>query len=71
MDYAKQWYLSKTIWGSIAVIAGLALGSLGVDASDQLGTLPDTIIKAISAVMELAGALLAIYGRVKATTKVK
>lgn len=66
MSGTTPWYASKTIWGSIiAVGAGIAtVFGLKLDAplQDQLGSL-------LASAGEIAGGLLAFYGRVVASTK--
>ena len=64
----KPWYASKTILGGIiALIAGLA-GAFGIAISpeDQ-----EMIIQGILAVGSAIGGLLAIYGRIRATGRIK
>lgn len=67
MTATKPWYLSKTIWASLATIL-LALGGLfglplsGIDPNG----LADTIVQALTA---LAG-LTAIFGRLEASAKI-
>lgn len=72
---------SKTIWGSLIVLAswGLAAAGYAVSESDQKTLVDivtgvassDTGIAAIAmALANAAGALLAIYGRVKATKRI-
>lgn len=63
----KKWYLSKGVWGGlVAALAGLAgLFGYAISADDQ-AVLADAIPSAISAV----GGLLAVLGRIKASTKI-
>ncbi len=67
-DLNKNWYTSKTIWAGVVTIAASALGFFGfqLDADSQAGVTEFilTIVTAISG-------LVAIYGRVTATKKVK
>lgn len=60
----KSWYQSKTIWGSLVSVAAALAASFGitVDASSQ-----SDIATAIVQIVGGAGALLAVYGRLKAT----
>lgn len=55
----KPWWLSKTIIGAIATVVGQAIG-LDADGVQQL----------TGELVTLAGAALAIYGRVKASAPV-
>jgi hypothetical protein len=68
MEDAKQWYLSKTVWGGLLAMAASALQLKGwqLAASDQ-SALADFIVSILGA----AGGILAVYGRVTATTAIK
>jgi len=61
----KEWYLSKSVWGAvIAIAAGIAAAfGYDVDAVSQ-----DQIAIQLTAVV---GGTLALYGRIKSTTKIK
>jgi uncharacterized membrane protein len=63
----KPWWQSKTVWGGlVAVGAGIAgLFGLDLDAQAQ-GALAEHGVAIASAI----GGLLAVYGRVKANSKV-
>jgi len=68
MQGAKKWYLSKTIWGSVAVLVGISLRGAGYDVSEaDLNNVVDMSLSVASSVLELGGAIFAIYGRAKAT----
>lgn len=68
MQGAKKWYLSKTIWGSVAMLVGLSLRGAGYEVSDvDLNNVVDLGLSISSSMLELGGALVAIYGRAKAT----
>ncbi|MBV2182968.1 MAG: hypothetical protein KUL88_00280 [Rhizobium sp.] len=64
---AKQWYLSKTVWGALIAMAAPLLRHAGVemglaeqaDLADALATLAGAF-----------GGVLAIYGRVRATRSI-
>lgn len=56
---SKKWWQSKAIWGAIIALVG-AVG----DMCTKGGPTPENL-------MALAGALIAIYGRVVATTTIK
>ncbi len=68
MDDLKHWYNSKTIWGAlISVIASLLhVSGINIAAADQ-GQLVDSIVNIAGAL----GGLLAVYGRVTATSAIK
>lgn len=72
MDNAKKWYLSKTIWGGLSMAVGVALRYAGYEISNEdLNSAVDGILAALSGVLEVVGLIMTIYGRVKATTKIK
>lgn len=64
----KPWYASKTIIGGIIALIAGAAGALGVAISpeDQ-----EMIIQGVLAVGSAIGGLLAIYGRIRATGRIK
>ena len=61
----KDFFQSKSNWGIILMAAALALEPFGVefDVESTAGWMADTSVKVTSA----AGALLALYGRLRAT----
>ena len=63
MNGTKPWWQSKTVWGSIiALLAGLAtFAGLKLDA-----TLQDQLAELITGAANVAGGLIAWYGRAKA-----
>lgn len=63
MNGTKPWWQSKTVWGSIiALLAGIAtFAGLKLDA-----TLQDQLADLITGAANVAGGLIAWYGRVKA-----
>ncbi|MDE1186260.1 MAG: hypothetical protein PW844_07265 [Pantoea sp.] len=68
MEDAKHWYYSKTIWGALLAVGASALQIRGVQigAADQ-ATIADSAVSIAGAV----GGLLAVYGRVTASTAIK
>lgn len=62
MDGTKSLFTSKTFWGAIISIAAVGLKFFGIELSD--GGFAEDIVA-------LIGALLAVYGRVKAVKKIK
>jgi hypothetical protein len=63
----KSVFASKSVWGGI-IAAAPAIDTLLV----MFGVIPAPLIsEAAAAVTTLFGALFGIYGRVKATTKIK
>ena len=68
MPDLKNWYNSKTIWGAIIAILASALQFAGVDiAAADRGEIVDAVVNIAGAL----GGLLAVYGRVTATSVIK
>lgn len=67
MSQSKPWYFSRTIWASVVMIGATLAGAVGVPVDDaELGTLTDAITQTVAA---LAG-LVAIFGRLSASTRI-
>lgn len=74
MDDTKSLLASRTVWGAIIAIAASIAGALGfgVGAAEQAAALSlvDQILGEWDRLAALAGAVLALYGRVKATRRI-
>ncbi|MGS4886109.1 hypothetical protein [Roseibium sp. MB-4] len=74
MNSTKSLFKSKTFWGAvIAIVASLAgLFGFEITATDQqdLIGLYDQALAAWDSIAVVAGGLLAIYGRVTATSRI-
>jgi uncharacterized membrane protein len=68
MTDQKQWFMSKTVWGVLLMLASSVLASFGLelDAASQQ-QIVDLIMQAIT----VGGGALAVYGRVTAKTALK
>jgi uncharacterized membrane protein len=67
MDGTKAWYQSKTIWGALIAIAAPLAQVIGLQLSaDMQGELADIAVTFAGAI----GGLLALYGRVVASTPI-
>jgi hypothetical protein len=68
MEDAKQWYYSKTIWGALLAVGSSALQIKGlqIGPADQ-----STIVDSAVSIAGAVGGLLAVYGRVTASTAIK
>ncbi|WP_201353807.1 hypothetical protein [Hydrogenimonas urashimensis] len=68
MTYEKPWYQSKGVWGGIVSILAIVLGVFGytVSPEDQ-----QAIVVALTSVGATVGSVVAIYGRIKATKRVR
>lgn len=68
MQTTKPWYLSRTIWASIVMIAATLGGAFGLPiANADVGALTDALTQTVAA---LAG-LVAIIGRLTAHTRIE
>jgi len=68
MTGAKKWIFSKSVIGSVSVLIGILLRVNGYNMAEaDINNLTEIMLSVVSAVMEIGGALLALYGRVKAT----
>jgi hypothetical protein len=74
MNSTKSLFKSKTFWGAvIAIVASLAgLFGFEITASDQqdLISMYDQALAAWDSIAVVVGGLLAIYGRVTATSRI-
>jgi hypothetical protein len=61
----KPWYLSKTIWGAVLAVLGLALPKVATAIGG-----PDTISEIAGAAVTVIGSILAIIGRYRAVTTI-
>jgi len=68
MSELKNWYFSKTVWGAaIAILASCAnLLGLSISAGDQQG-----LTEHVSAIAAAAGGVIAIWGRISASKKLR
>jgi len=64
----KKWWESKAVVGGLITVCAAAVGAFGIviDADTQ-----DQIAEFVVVVATAIGGLLAIYGRVKADSKIK
>lgn len=68
MDDLKNWYQSKTIWGAIIAVGSSVLHAAGVDiAAGDESQIVDSLVNIAGAV----GGLLAVYGRLTATSAIR
>ena len=66
MENWKGLLSSKTVWGVIVMVIGTALG-WGAEAQEVITT---SVMLIVSGVLEILGAVLAIYGRIKAEKRI-
>ena len=63
MNEAKNWYLSKTIWGGAVAILSSCGNLVGIDIVVEEQA---ELVDALTALAAAAGGLVAIYGRISA-----
>ena len=63
MDYAKKWYLSKTVWGALLAVVAPALQLAGIYIDE--GTQGE-LAASIATLAGVAGGLVALFGRISA-----
>lgn len=63
----KPWYQSKGVIGGLVAVASVVAGAAGYNLSpdDQ-----EAVVLALSAVGSAVGALLSVYGRLRANRKI-
>jgi len=68
MNDTKPWYLSRTIWASIVTVLTGAAGLFGLPmVGIDTGALTETILQLVTAI----SGLIAIFGRLSATNKIR
>ncbi len=67
----KSWYLSKGVWGGIiAAVVGI-IGMFGLAMPEgSVDFLTDEVMKIVGAIATIVAGVIAIIGRVKATTRI-
>lgn len=68
MTDQKKWFMSKTVWGVLLMLASSTLATFGInlDAASQ-AQIAELIMQAIT----VGGGALAVYGRVTAKAEIK
>lgn len=67
MDDFKPWYTSKTIWGSIIALIAAVASAFGVEIDQHMQS---TVVEAALQLVAIGGSILAVFGRMTATTKI-
>jgi hypothetical protein len=68
IEETKPWYLSRTIWASLIVVASVGGGLLGMPIEDaDTAELTDAVLQAVTAL----AAVVAIVGRVAARARIE
>jgi hypothetical protein len=68
MGELKNWYMSKTVWGGVVAILASCSHLLGVEIGldNQSG-----LVDGLTALATAAGGLVAIWGRISATKRLR
>lgn len=61
--WLKDAVTSKTIWGLVALLVGLAIQRFKLD---QAGLTTDMVIGWLRQILEIGGSIMVIYGRARA-----
>lgn len=69
MNQSKIWYESKTIWGVIISIIGWCMSEYFKIPVNVIATDPE-VAQTVSQFVQLAGLVITVIGRVRATTKI-
>ncbi|NRB30289.1 MAG: hypothetical protein HRU27_06820 [Rhizobiaceae bacterium] len=67
MNDFKPWYASRTIWGSIIALLAAVASAFGVEIDQQMQT---TFIESVLQLVAIGGSILAVFGRMTATTQI-
>jgi len=64
----KKWYMSKTVWGVVVMLGASTLATVGIqiDGAGQ-AEIVDLIMQGIT----VAGAAVAVYGRITAKAEIE
>lgn len=65
---SKEWYKSKGVWGSIIMVAAVAASYAGYNLTTDI---QQDIVTAITDVVALGGAIMALIGRTVATKEIR
>ena len=69
MNQSKNWYESKTIWGVIISLIGWAASEY-FKIPVNVTTTDPSAAQTVSQFIQLAGLVIAVFGRIKAETKI-
>ena len=67
-DDEKNWYESRTVWGSVAAILAGVGAAFGVDFD---GSLQEDLTEVLFSLASTVGGALALIGRFTATSRLK
>ena len=64
----KPWYLSKTIWASLVAVAAALLSAIGIDVTEPMQA---QIVELVLQTITVSASLLAVFGRLVATSEIE
>ena len=67
MNDFKPWYASRTIWGSIIALLAAVASAFGVEIDQHMQT---TFIESALQLVAIGGSILAVFGRMTASTQI-
>lgn len=68
MNDVKPWYQSKTIWASIVSLVAVIAAAFGLDIDDAVQT---AFVEAALQLVAVGGSLIAVFGRLSATSMIE
>ncbi|MGI9365321.1 MAG: hypothetical protein ACR2O8_09075 [Rhizobiaceae bacterium] len=68
MNDVKPWYQSKTIWASIVSLVAVIAAAFGVNIDESMQT---AFVEAALQFVAVGGALIAVIGRLSATSMIE
>ena len=68
MNQYKPWYASKTIWASLVSLAAAIGAGFGVEIDQQMQT---TFVETALQLAAVTGSVIAVVGRVSATSLIE
>lgn len=67
MDDSKEWWKSRTVWGALVALAGSLASAAGVSVEPGVQS---EAVAALTALATALGALIALFGRFEARSRI-
>ena len=67
MNDFKPWYASRTIWGSIIALIAAVASAFGVEIDQHMQS---TVVESALQLVAIGGSIVAVFGRMTATTMI-
>lgn len=68
MDEVKAWYHSRTVWGALLAVFAPVLQLIGIPISEEM---EPELVEGIVTIIGAIGGLVALYGRLFATSQLR